>query len=158
MNKKSEKRLCWNCEGDISLHLSQCPYCGVDCRFAPKSEEEDPLKEEYGSPFQRAPQQESLPQSPYSNLFSQDVSVSQEEWNNSLDKERSEEEEKTSQLPKRDATALFLLLPGIVLFLFALILVLFSYEGTLILQWDQKLSLFYFLGSIPLLYLGWRAF
>ena len=30
MNKKNEKRLCWNCHGEVSFRLEQCPYCGVD--------------------------------------------------------------------------------------------------------------------------------
>ena len=29
MGKKEDKRLCWNCDGNVTFDLSQCPYCGV---------------------------------------------------------------------------------------------------------------------------------
>ena len=29
MNKTAKKRLCWNCEGSVSLEAETCPYCGV---------------------------------------------------------------------------------------------------------------------------------
>lgn len=29
MSGEAKKKLCWNCEGLVALHLENCPYCGV---------------------------------------------------------------------------------------------------------------------------------
>src|SRR5262249_49949564 len=29
MNARPKKKLCWNCEGSVSLKAETCPYCGV---------------------------------------------------------------------------------------------------------------------------------
>ena len=143
--KKNEKRLCWNCDGEVSLHLDQCPYCGVDVN-APQ-EKKTPYQG-LGSPFQQAP----------STAFVQkeDLSISDDEWKNALD-EGEEEAPETTKSSRREVIALLLLLPGVVFCLFGLLLLLFSDEGTLTLRWNQNMAYFYFLGAIPLIYLGWRA-
>lgn len=156
MSKKNEKRICWNCDGDVPLHRSHCLYCGVDLMHPPSAKEVN--SKELGSPFQSSPiSQEPLPKSPYSDLFSQDISVTEEEWKDALDKEASKEEEKKTSSTTREFVALSLFLPGIVFFLFGLLLLFFARDGVLTLSWNRSLSLFYFLGSIPLVYLGWRA-
>lgn len=157
MTKKNEKRLCWNCEGNVSHHLPQCPYCGVDVT-QPPVRDENSLFRGFGSPFQRAPNQE-IPEPPYAREQTQDFTVTEEEWSSALNEEKSQaKEEGAPTSSKREMIALLLLLPGVVFFLFGLALTLFSTEGILALQWNQNVAYFYFLGSVPLLYLGWRAF
>lgn len=156
MTKKNDKRLCWNCEGDVSHHISQCPFCGVDVTQPPPRDENSVFKG-FGSPFQRAPNHE-IPQPPYARGLSQDVNVTDDEWNAALNDEKPEAKEEAAPSSKRHMIALLLLLPGVVFFLFGLALTLFSTDGILTLQWNQNVAYFYFLGSIPLLYLGWRAF
>lgn len=137
MNKKNDKRLCWNCDGSVSLHFSQCPYCGSDLNTPPQ---------ESGQ----------VPKSPYGNqLFSKGFTVSDEEWDHALEKESEKEE--GIHASKRDVIALLLLLPGVVFLLFGMALFFFSSGGTLTLEWNQNLAYFYFVGAIPLLFLGWRA-
>lgn len=169
MGKKNHKKLCWNCDGSVGVHLNQCPYCGIDLTKksdslerssfsfqepAPStfSSSENPL----GHPFQRAYQEEAIPKSPYGNL-----SVTQEEWNQALEgdsaSQKNEEEGSSSHTDKNGMIALLLLLPGVVFFLFGLILILFSNNGVLTLQWNQSFAYFYFLGALPLLILGWKA-
>ncbi|MCH9611122.1 MAG: hypothetical protein S4CHLAM81_15040 [Chlamydiales bacterium] len=82
------------------------------------------------------------------------MAVSDQEWNDALEEEVKEEAAPTSS---REMVALLLLLPGIVFFLFGMLLLLFAKEGMLTLHWKQSLAFFYFLASLPLLYLGWRA-
>lgn len=161
MNKKNDKKLCWNCDGDVSLHSSQCPYCGVDLSQALPVGENLSFSS-LASPFQSAPTGSAVPKPPYSNVFSNDFSVTEEEWKKALEGEKEEvqgaEEENVARSSNRDMIALLLLLPGIVFSLFGLALTLFSQEGLLTLQWNQNLAYFYFVGAVPLLYLGWRAF
>ncbi|MCH9608570.1 MAG: hypothetical protein S4CHLAM45_11480 [Chlamydiales bacterium] len=141
--KKNEKRLCWNCDGDVSLHLNDCPFCGVS--LSQPEEKKQPYNG-LGDPFQKAP---AAPYQQENNL-----SVSKEEWEHAL----NEEEEQTPKTSARhEVIALLLLLPGIVFCLFGLLLLLFSDDGTLTLHWNQNLAYFYFLGAVPLIYLGWRA-
>lgn len=157
MTKKNDKRLCWNCEGNVSHHVVQCPYCGVDVT-QPVAHDENNVFKGFASPFQNAPQQE-IPQPPYASSRNRNLSVTEDEWNSSLNEEKKDvHEEDPSLAPKREMIALLLLLPGVVFFLFGLALVLFSNNGVLVLRWNQDVAYFYFLGALPLLYLGWRAF
>ncbi|NGX60909.1 MAG: hypothetical protein K940chlam9_00383 [Chlamydiae bacterium] len=153
MGKKNEKRLCWNCDGDVSYHLAQCPYCGVDLSQG-KEREESPF-DDFASPFQTAPTHDpASPLPPFGKIFGQEaVAISEE-----VEEEEIASEEDSSLTTRKEMIALLLLLPGAVFLLFALALLLFSHEGVLTLQWNQSFAYFYLIGAVPLLYLGWRAF
>lgn len=153
MNKKNDKRLCWNCEGNVSHHIAQCPYCGVDLSQPPPPDTGAIFKG-YGNPFQSASQQ-GVPQPPYAKNPNENLTVMHEEWNTALQEEKEEKENVPRHKP--ETIALLLLLPGIVFLLFGIVLVFFSKDGVLTLKWNQNVAYFYFLGGGPLLYLGWRA-
>lgn len=141
--KKNEKRLCWNCDGDTAFHLEQCPFCGVDLN---SPQDKKAPYQGLGSPFQKAPED---------SLLQQDhLMVTDEEWKEALDEKSEQEHVPTS---RRELIALLLLLPGIVFCLFGFLLLLFSNEGILALHWNQNMAYFYFLGAVPLIFLGWRA-
>lgn len=138
--KKNEKRICWSCDGDVSLHLADCPYCGANLQSTnggpPKL-----ARKELGDPFQKAPEGVA-------------TCITEEDWEDALD---TTEEEKSPQVKtQRELIALLLLLPGIVFCLFGLLLLFFSKEGTLTLHWNKHIAYFYFLGAIPMIFLGWR--
>ncbi|MBS0623855.1 MAG: hypothetical protein JSS62_04455 [Verrucomicrobia bacterium] len=143
--KKTEKRICWNCDGDVSHHFTDCPYCGVDLTRVPSDHASHPR--ELGDPFQAAPQSATQPRN--------GLAVSEQDWKQALDATVSSEKEPPIQV-KRELVALLLLLPGIVFCLFALLLIFFSDDGVLALQWNQSLAYFYFLGAVPLIFLGWK--
>ena len=156
MTKKNDKRLCWNCEGNVSHHLSQCPYCGLNLT-QPASREEKSVFKGFENPFQD-PLQQDIPQPPYGRNQAHDFTVTEEEWNAALNEKKEPlKEEDAARTTKREMVALLLLLPSIVFFLFGLTLIFFSSEGILTLHWNQDVAYFYFIGAIPLLYLGWRA-
>lgn len=158
MTKKNEKRLCWNCEGAISPHLTQCPYCGVELSEYPIGAG-DLSRHHMGSPFQSSPQN-SIPVPPYANL-SGNFAVSEEEWNQTMEKEgESIKKEETPHvtMTKKEMGALLLLFPGIIFLLFGLLLIFFSQDGVLSLEWNEHFAYYYFIGAAPLLFLGWRAF
>ena len=156
MGKRSEKRICWNCDCDVSLHLERCPYCGVDVgNPAPPSSPKSFAQQELGSPFQASNEKDPFHFHPPSTPSSEKaLSVSDEEWKESME---DEDEEEGETAKRREIFALVLLLPGVVFLLFGLLLLFFSREGALTLHWKQSLSFFYFLSAIPLIMLGWRA-
>jgi len=138
--KKSEKRICWNCDGDVSLHFTDCPYCGVDLTQVP--EHHITHHKELGDPFQTADVKSLLKgQDPFHADIKKDLGISQNKLENSSG--------------KQDWLGMVLLLPGVVLCLFALFLLVFAEEGRLVLEWDQHLAYLYFLGAVPLVFLGW---
>jgi hypothetical protein len=169
MNKKNEKHLCWNCEGNVSHHIAQCPYCGVDVTQPAPPRDENAIFKGFASPFQSAPKQD-IPKPPYStgrlvnpkkvNESSKEAPpVTEEEWNSALNEnQETTPEEELPLASKKELVALLLLLPGVVFFLFGLALILFSNQaGVLVFQWNRNVAYFYFLGALPLLYLGWRV-
>lgn len=148
MVKKDEKRLCWNCDGYVGKHLAQCPYCAVDLH---PSDVVSPFASQWNShPNVQSP-------SPKKSVFSQDFSVSDKEWTEALEQEK-EEEKNNPQDNKKESVAFLLLLPGFFFLLFGFALMFFSDEGIFLMQWKQNYAYFYWLASIPLLYIGWRIF
>lgn len=131
--KKNETRLCWSCEADVSFNEAKCPFCGVDLEAISSSPEKTPEKE------------------PMKVVSDPAFSVTKEEWNVALEKEV----EKPEPL-KNEMISLLLLLPGVVFFLFGLALLFFAEGGVLHLKWKADFAYFYFIGSLPLLFLGWR--
>jgi hypothetical protein len=141
MNKATEKKMCWNCDATVSMHFASCPYCGVDLSVGPPSDARSPFESKaVGNPFQKAPH------------YSDEVKVAVKDPNEV--EEASAEEEK--KIGSQEVLSFLLLLPGALLMLFALFILLFSNEGTLTLEWSQTTSYFYFITSLPLLYLGWK--
>lgn len=103
-----------------------------------------------------------IPKPPYSPLLDRfSFQVSEDEWNKAMENEQKRDlpkgEAPSSPFQRKEMIALLLLLPGVVFFLFGLALTLFCSDGILTLKWNQNLAYFYFLGAVPLLYLGWRS-
>lgn len=148
-----KKRLCWNCEGNVSLSEETCPYCGVS--VIPASL--DGTNHGLTPPYQMGAAKENLvPRSPYA-LNAETPTVKAEEDV----KEISTEELEDSDVPvdefKNILLALLLLLAGSMFFLFGLTLALFSRNGVFTLQWDSSYWFLYSILSMPLLFFGWRA-
>lgn len=136
MGKNNDKRMCWNCDASVSVHFASCPYCGVDLTADPPPQDQKPYqRNDLASPFQNAFSENPKPQAAPKN-----EDVAQE-----------------TDSVKQELFSLLLLLPGAVLLLFALFILIFSKDGSLTLEWTRSSSYFYFVTSIPLLYLGWKA-
>lgn len=151
MAKKNDKKLCWNCDANVGIHFEDCPYCGVNLA---KGEEEKIPSLKRKTPFGPTEKSDNIPKPPYASKFSGDTSASDEEWRKGPDQQTDEMQEVVSN--KNELFALLLLLPGIVFFLFGLILMLFSHDGTLTLRWSDHFAYLYFIGAIPLIFIGWR--
>lgn len=144
-----KKKLCWNCEGSVSLSEEICPYCGVS--VVPASLEG--VGHSLSPPYQmNAAQENTIPRSPYLPDDDEDKEDASKKTLVDIDE---------SDVPvdefKNILLALLLLLSGSMFFLFGLTLVLFSHNNVFTLQWDSSFWFFYSLLSLPLLFFGWRA-
>ena len=131
MTTKTKKKLCWNCEGDVLLTASNCPFCGVSLEVAAMEEEK---KDPFAPPYKLAsPKIEAQSPTPT-------------------------EEEPSETDPKSVILSFAFLLVGAALALFSLVLWLFADKtGHLNLRWNAQYWYIYLLLSLPLLYLGWKA-
>jgi hypothetical protein len=142
MVKNAEKKMCWNCDATVSMHFASCPYCGVDLSVEPPPEARFTFDgKSVGNPFQKAPQ------------YREEIKVAAIQDPNQADQA---EEEDSKKVGTQEILSFLLLLPGALLMLFALFILFFSNQGMLTLQWSQTTSYFYFITSLPLLYLGWK--
>lgn len=139
MNKVLKTRLCWNCEGSVSIAEETCPFCGVS--VVPASLDPSPLNN-FAPPYS-IDKSTSLT-SPYI-VNNEQFSQVQEELEPSIDEF------------KKTIIATSLLLTGSVFFIFGLALMLFSTDGVFILRWNGTLWFIYSALSLPLLLLGWRS-
>lgn len=139
MKPKKRQKLCHNCEGGIDVDVIVCPFCAADLR------EERP--EEGATPY--------LP--PMKDGF-----VNQQVSKSLYTPQKEASEEKAAEIPQEAKTPsvfvptiLFTL--GVQLFLFGLLVLLFSHKGAVVLKWDARYWFCYILASIPLLIFGYRS-
>ncbi|MBA3815778.1 MAG: hypothetical protein H0X29_04515 [Parachlamydiaceae bacterium] len=143
-----KKKLCWNCEGNVSLADETCPYCGVS--VIPASL--DGPSHSHSPPYQMGEVQESaIPLPPYNSGQKNELA------SEGIEEEVKGEQDLSVNEFKNILLSLLLLLAGSMFFLFGLTLVLFSHNGVFTLQWDGSFWFIYSLLSIPLLFFGWRA-
>lgn len=152
MSAVPKKKLCWNCEGNVSRELDNCPYCGVYVHPLELEGESD-----WNPTYHPSSKTEEIP-SPLYRIDSKNSSNEEEaESSDSID-----EEERTLPLShllnklKQDLFPLLFLLMGSGFFLFGIILLLFSQNGTFTLQWPSENGYYFFFVSIPLLFFGWK--
>ncbi len=171
MNPTTNKKLCWNCEGGVECDAGQCPFCGVNLVASDSELEGESLREippkvtEYSvassevsdSSAAAVPSME-VPPPPYQlNQEVESFKISEEEWNQALNAPESGAGVSSSSEGDAATRPLLFLLPGSVLLLFACILFFFSEDGVLSMRWSARFWPLFFLGSIPLLYFGYKA-
>ena len=156
MNKKmmkNKKKLCWNCEGSVSVHVEHCPYCGV--YLSPDSAEEHEPNALFAPPYRltEPTAQQEAPVSPYASFQAQTEPVMEEEISTSSGSSAASQPNGSYSI-----WALALLLSGAYCLIFSLALVLFSSGGVFTLSWETEYWYLYTAVSSVLLYAGWYAF
>ena len=126
---KKNQKLCWNCEGEVDKDAIVCLFCGADLSAQPSV----PVT----PPYRAAALSEEMPEESSPKVHA---------------KEAVAPVENTPSSP----VALFFLLPGAIFLLFSLLLVFFSSDGVLTLQWSSRTWYLYFVASLPLFYFGYR--
>ncbi|WP_213358272.1 phage holin family protein [Chlamydiifrater phoenicopteri] len=148
------QRLCWKCEGSVSVHVAQCPYCSAflqdppvpgsafsSCHLSPEQSQE-------GGP-------EGAP-----GLFA----VSSSDWDSVLSSEkRCPLEEQAVQasfddklIDWREFLPFVLISSGLGMVMFSVLLFLFSKDGVVTLSWNKSAMMYCFLVGAPALYKGYK--
>lgn len=138
-------RICWKCEGSVSPHVPQCPYCSAFLQDPPVA------SGGFSSCHVTFPK-ESIKDEP-EDLFA----VSSEDWEAMLEKQHTfsqpeeQPEAEWSWLQHWHLAACFL---GIGLVLFALVILLFATDAGFSLTWPKNRAYFYSLAGLALFYQG----
>lgn len=155
MNTVLKKMLCWNCDGNVTKETDNCPYCGVYLHGAESDKESSiwspsyrPTHNQEASVSSPAYQEtENVSEEPETTDTPEQVLINKPSINPNL--------KQAFQHLQKEFFPLIFLMAGSVFFLFGIIILLFSHEGTFTLQWKEDLWI-YFIG-ISLLsgFCGW---
>lgn len=143
MNAIPKTKLCWNCEGNVSLADENCPYCGVGVQSALLQG----YQENFTPPYRLGSQQrsETIPESPFKSKATEEV------------EEESQEETEAAAEFKKFLITMSLMLSGSVFLIFGVVLALFSKGGVFTLQWNSTYWYAYLILALPLLLFGWNS-
>ena len=150
MKPKKRQKLCHNCEGEIDVDVIVCPFCAADLR------EEKP--EQRYSPRPQTLQNNQMMQSLYPTSHRQETPDPQSVLPTSAPREEAAEAPPPEESKPTNLfvpTILFTL--GVQLFIFGLLVLLFSHKGTVILKWDARLWFIYVFAAVPFLVFGYRS-
>lgn len=148
MNAIPKKKLCWNCEGRVALAEENCPYCGVYLSSSTLINQQDESSTHI-APYHSS-SDKSIPVSPYSQGNREEEAITEETTDPT-------QEEALNPNQKSNLLSLVLLLAGSIFLVFGLILLIFSREGTLTLQWNASYWFVYLGAAVLLLFSGWRS-
>lgn len=155
MSAVPKKKLCWQCEGYVAREIDNCPYCGVYLQETVVEKIEDnPL---WKSPYHPSSTHEGEIPSPIYKL-TPEPEIDDESQDNSAT-ERPENPLDWKHLfdqLKQDVLPILFLMMGSIFLLFGIVLYLFSQNGTLTLQWQEKYGLYFLLFAFPLIGFGWK--
>jgi hypothetical protein len=142
MSAIPKRKLCWKCEGGVSLTEENCPFCGV--YLSPSNPNENSWLK---PPYRLVEEEQAVPPSPFTNSAP-----------SKIEKEviPSPENEATHDVQNVVIT-LVLLITGSIFLLFGLILWLFSDNGVFTLHWNSQYWFIYLAIAVPMLLLGWRT-
>jgi hypothetical protein len=148
MQQNQRTKMCPNCEGNVAIEVSICPYCGSSLfskneNLANSKENENVKSLSYEETLA------SLYPPPYKPKVDSSSSFEKEEEDKMNERrDEVEEFEKNNLLP----TILFWI--GVNILVFSLVLLFFSKDGFLYLKWNSSYWYLYSLISLPLLYFG----
>ncbi len=159
MGSVKNRKLCWNCDGSVHIHSTKCPYCGTDLVAEPQ--ENEPYQQSAYAPPPppvQSPEPAAPPPPPYVQQVQPGPDYLMQNQPPPPPLPNPETVAHEEQAPARsDIMPLILMLPGAFFLLFSLMLLLFSENGKLTLQWNASYWLTYLLIGLPLLFLGYRS-
>lgn len=143
MGALPKKKMCWNCDGNVSEEFDNCPYCGVYVQGTDWNKAYNPAQAEY---TQEAP-------APLYKISTE------EEKNSSLEGEEEcvnlQSKHVFDQLKKELLPTLFLM-AGSSFLIFSLVLFLFTTNGQLTLQWSSSQAIYFLIAGLPFVAIGWK--
>lgn len=155
MSAVPKKKLCWNCEGNVSRQIDNCPYCGVYLHA-----EELEENSSWNPSYQPSSKTEEIPAPIYQIQQEEEVEETEEieepvfNQENQADSDLYSWTQLTTQL-RKDVFPILFLMMGSIFFLFGVVLYLFSQNGALVLQWQANQAPYFLFFSLPLVGFGW---
>ena len=179
MSQVEHTKVCWSCEANVSHNATYCPFCGSDLLTSENDSKDMSLKGD--GRFQSQPLEESLAslyKPPYSVRNKQGLGVPDHREKTSFtqvtppkedplfqgyDQTEKKENKTVQEAAKAEEPMqgvmwpLLLLSIGINLSLLGLLVLIFSKEGVVHLQWNMRYWFYYILFGISMSYLGIRC-
>lgn len=172
MHSSNQTKTCFQCEADVNVQATYCPFCGSNVLSEeeepdlrePKREIKESLASLYKPPYStRSREGLGVPDEREETAFVQAKPPREDPLFQSYQKEREEEEEKVTRQPQEKKSEqrgslwpLILLSIGGYLFALGALILLFAKEGNLTLQWQTRYWLLYWLLGLPFLVFGVR--
>lgn len=153
-NPKRQK-LCWSCEGNVSLEAEDCPYCQADLMGLDQEPEHASL-ETYQSPYSQKKAVDKIPPPPLP-FASSDLPDFKSGSLNEEDSQSIRPPQEAGKDLLQTVQVLTALMGGVIFFLFGWVLELFSNEGYLTLRWNSSYWFIYMGLGVLLLYFGFRG-
>ncbi|MBN2478723.1 MAG: hypothetical protein JXA94_00690 [Parachlamydiales bacterium] len=166
MNQNERTKLCPSCDGMVAMEISICPYCGSS--VFNKNEDfdsqilnpdvkslspEETLQSLYPPPYK--PKVIDTRPGKEGGEEDDDEFEEDENGNDSNDEESQDEDERRSD--KSSLLFTILLLLGVNIFVFSMLLLFFSENGSLTLSWNAKYWFLYSIFAMPLLLFGFKG-
>jgi hypothetical protein len=140
----TNRKLCWDCGGEVPVQSKTCPFCGG--AFPSDEERED--RHAFGGIYDLSPPSD-IPKPAYQ--IEEERAVIRPRQN--LEEEIDQHEQSKFQL-----LSLSFLLPGISLLILSVVMFFFSSDGYLIIKIAASSTLFVLLFSVLLIYFGIRNY
>ncbi|SPN73947.1 hypothetical protein C10C_0804 [Chlamydia serpentis] len=141
------QRTCWKCEGSVSMHVPQCPYCSAFLQDPPVS------SGGFSSCHISFPEGASKEEA--EDLFA----VSSEDWEAVLSDQNTAQESRKQEVPEwtwLQSWPFIALFVGIGLLAFAFLILLFATDNGLVLTWPKHRAYIYGLVGALVAYFGYR--
>lgn len=152
MAQNQRTKMCPNCEGNVAMEVSICPYCGSNV-FEKDENVTNQKPAESAKSLSYEETLASLYPPPYKpKVIDTDGSYEKDEDINQV---QQKEEVKLDDTNNLLSTILFWV--GVNILVFSLILLFFSKDGFLHLKWNASYWYLYSLISLPLLYFGFKG-
>ncbi|MCH9614662.1 MAG: hypothetical protein SP1CHLAM54_13740 [Chlamydiia bacterium] len=145
--KDERQKMCWNCDADVSVEATYCPFCGTDLMATtapPLVEESDPSSSVEESIA-------ALYKPPYTSRQPETRAGEQ-----SIKHSDFYEDDKKAQRRLGGGWALIFLSLGTYLLTFGLLLLFLSSDGKLTLEWNARVWFIYCVIAFPLIVVGFR--
>lgn len=146
MRASAQKKMCWNCEGNVQLQDEVCPYCQTILDNFDQLTLNTNLAHGTALYPPAYDQSKIIPATTFALPSTEQADQ---------DKQLLPRPHESSLLTMTIAMAL--LMTGLLFSIFALVLLVFAHNGKLILAWNSTYWYIYALLAMPLLFFGWRA-
>jgi len=152
MKPKKRQKLCHNCEGEIDIDVIVCPFCAADLR------EEKP-EQRYGSFSSQVQHMGGSPSFPHIGHIStsETISASLKAVEEEVEIKDVDPLEQDLEKPANVFLPTILFTVGVQLFVFGLLMLLFSHKGVVLLKWDARFWFLYLFAATPFLVFGYKS-